>query len=116
MSTRSWSTSCRQGVTVGNSDIDRRDEVAEHEVVSPVTGRVIDRVRLASREEILRAVAALAGPPSAPPQAEVRAFLDRLHEQLVTHQDTLVQTTILETGFILSDSRDIVAATIAFVP
>ena len=83
--------------------------------MSPVTGRAIDRVPLATRDDIERAVAASAGPAAPPSPHEALAFLGRLRDQLVAHEEDLVETTILETGFIRADSRDIVTAAIEFL-
>ena len=91
------------------------DGALPHEVTSPVTGRAIDRIRLSTSHEIVQRLADHGGPARAPDRSEVLAFLGRLHDRLVAHQDALVEITILETGFIRSDSRDIVAGAIEFV-
>jgi acyl-CoA reductase-like NAD-dependent aldehyde dehydrogenase len=87
----------------------------DHAVISPVTGEAIDRVRLATSAAIARTLDTLGGPPSAPPRGEVLAFLGRLHNQIVEHEQELVRTTVLETGFIGSDARDIVGGAIEFL-
>jgi len=84
-------------------------------VISPVTGAPIDRVRLATSEEIRRTLDALGGPPGSPSRADVLSFLARLHDELVRHEPELVRTTMLETGFIGSDCRDIIAGAIEFL-
>jgi aldehyde dehydrogenase (NAD+)/aldehyde dehydrogenase len=91
------------------------DALPEHEVVSPVTGNAIDRVRLSTGRDIARLLADSGGPTRAPDRGDVLAFLGRLHDRLGARQDELVETTILETGFIHTDCRDIVAGAIEFV-
>ena len=99
----------------GALDAARRRVPNGHDVMSPVTGRAIDRVPLATREDIQRIVNAPASPGVPPAPHEVFAFLGRLRDQLVAHEEDLVETTILETGFIRADSRDIVTAAIEFL-
>jgi acyl-CoA reductase-like NAD-dependent aldehyde dehydrogenase len=90
-------------------------EPAYHEVLSPIDGEVIERVPLASADEVARRIAErpdLERPLSRP---EVLAFLRRLHVGLAKRRERLVETTLRETGFIASDSREIVDGAIEFL-
>lgn len=86
-----------------------------HDVRSPVTGESIARVNLASRSEIAEALDRLSGPARPLPAHEVFAFLERFRAQLVQQRELLFERTLLETGFIASDSLDIVNAAIEFL-
>ncbi len=86
-----------------------------HEVISPVTGEAMDQVTLANKEDILQAIHHLSISQAPPSPDEVLEFLHRLKDQLLLHQDILLQKTILETGFIVRDSMEIVCSTIEFL-
>jgi acyl-CoA reductase-like NAD-dependent aldehyde dehydrogenase len=95
----------------------RSEPVSEvaHPVISPATGEILDHVALTTREGLDRILSRL---PLHPPETsadEVFAFLRRLQEQMRKGRDLLVQTTALETGFIFSDSREIVDGAIEFL-
>lgn len=86
-----------------------------HEVRSPVTGEVIDRVGLAAREEIAAALEHLAGPQEWLAFGEVFEFLERLRHELVRERDEFLRRTILETGFVTRDATEIVDGAIEFL-
>ncbi len=86
-----------------------------YDVVSPITGRPVDRVVLAGRQEIDRILRGLSGPREPVTRRDVFAFLERLKDQLALHRDSLVEKTMLETGFIIGDSAEIVDAAIEFL-
>jgi acyl-CoA reductase-like NAD-dependent aldehyde dehydrogenase len=88
---------------------------AHHDVISPVTGQGIDRVPLASAEEIARRLTRLPDVHEPVRAPEVLEFLHRLREQLVSHRERLLEVAVLETGFITGDSREIVSAAIEFL-
>lgn len=103
-------------MTSGRSALQQKDGVSDtHVVRSPVTGEAIDEVSLASKREIAQAIARVSAPDEPMSAQRVFAFLDRLREQLAAHRDILVERTVLETGFITTDSLDIVNATVEFV-
>ncbi|TMQ68190.1 MAG: aldehyde dehydrogenase, partial [Candidatus Eisenbacteria bacterium] len=91
----------------------RSDRAREHEVLSPVTGKVIERVPLRSADEIVRAISI--PEPVALSRPEVLSFLERLQEGLARRRDRLVEVTMLETGFIRNDSEEIIDAAIEFL-
>ena len=86
-----------------------------HEVTSPVTGDVMDQVTLATKDGITRALHHLSKPREAPSKSEVLEFLLRLKDQLQLHEDLFFEKTVLETGFIATDSREIVSGAIEFL-
>jgi len=86
-----------------------------HEVVSPVTGQVLERLPLASREEIVKVLDGLCGPPPALSTREVFDFLARLRHRLQIRRDVLVDQTLLETGFIAVESAEIVDGALDFL-
>ncbi len=95
------------------------DEISQsqsiHDVISPVTGMVIDQVCLASKEEITDALLLLPERPRTLLPDEVLQFLDRLKEQLRMQKDLFYEKTCLETGFIARDSMEIVDSAIEFL-
>src|SRR3972149_9155798 len=86
-----------------------------HDVISPVTGMVIDQVCLASKEDITNALSLLPERPRTLLADEVLQFLDRLKEQLRMQKDLFYEKTCLETGFIARDSMEIVDSAIEFL-
>ena len=86
-----------------------------HEVVSPVTGKPIVRVSLATKEEITGEILRLSKASKSPSHHEVLEFLHRLKDQILLHQDLLLEKTILETGFIIKDSKEIVNSAIEYL-
>ncbi|OGF14381.1 MAG: hypothetical protein A2W00_12830 [Candidatus Eisenbacteria bacterium RBG_16_71_46] len=88
---------------------------AFHDVVSPVTGETMARVRLASPDELGDLLAGLSGPPPEAPAGEVFAFLRRLRDELAAHRDELLRMTILETGFVADHSMEMIAGSIEFL-
>jgi acyl-CoA reductase-like NAD-dependent aldehyde dehydrogenase len=83
--------------------------------LSPITGEPIARVWLASRTDIARALTRINERATPLDGSEVFAFLKRLNEQLVAHKDALFETTVLETGFVARDAREIVDSAIEFL-
>jgi acyl-CoA reductase-like NAD-dependent aldehyde dehydrogenase len=86
-----------------------------HDLVSPVTGEVLERVRLATHEEILAAARRLAESPGSPPPDEIFAFFRRLKAELQARRSEFVRVTIAETGFIARDAEETVEAAIDFL-
>jgi glyceraldehyde-3-phosphate dehydrogenase (NADP+) len=95
----------------------RRDEGVGpgHDVISPVTEEILDTVRLSTPDEILEHIANQAETSKPLSRREVLDFLGRLKEELSCNRDRLVEATILETGFIASDSREIMDGIIEFL-
>jgi len=91
------------------------DEVARHELISPVTGEVIRHVRLASHDEILASARRLMAVPIETQPEDLFAFYRRLERELTSRRDELIRTTIAETGFILRDAEETVDAAIDFL-
>lgn len=88
---------------------------SQFDVVSPVTGERIQDVRLWTADEMRRRIVAHAAPAGPIAPREVLEFLGRLKEEISRHREQLVETTILETGFIAADSREIVDGAIEFL-
>ena len=88
---------------------------ATHDVISPVTGEVLDQVALSSRCEIAQMLDDLSGSHERLSEAELHRCLDRLREQLVERREYLVNLTAMETGFVSQDSIDTVDGVIEFL-
>jgi acyl-CoA reductase-like NAD-dependent aldehyde dehydrogenase len=88
---------------------------AHHDLVSPVTGEVLERVRLATHAEIVEAARRLAVRPCSAPAADIFAFFRRLKDELVSRRGEFVRLTIAETGFIVRDAEETVDAAIDFL-
>jgi acyl-CoA reductase-like NAD-dependent aldehyde dehydrogenase len=88
---------------------------ATHDVISPVTGRVLATVDLATKWDLAEVLKRLSGPAALLPSSEVFAFLERLKDQMVEGREVLLEKTMLETGFIASDSAEIVDGAIGFL-
>lgn len=86
-----------------------------YDLVSPVSGETLERVRLATREEIIRAAARLAGRRVSASREEIFFFLRRLKDQLALRRDRFIERTVSETGFITRDSEETVDAAIDFL-
>jgi acyl-CoA reductase-like NAD-dependent aldehyde dehydrogenase len=67
-----------------------------YDVISPVTGKVIDHVSLATREEIVQAVSLLPERPRNMSAEEVFGFLQRLKEQILRHKDIFLKRPVLK--------------------
>jgi acyl-CoA reductase-like NAD-dependent aldehyde dehydrogenase len=106
-------------VTDRSSLEDGRPESGEpsplHDQVSPVTGEVLERVRLATHGEIAEAACRLAERPCAAPDAHIFAFFRRLKDELVSRRGEFVRLTTAETGFIVRDAEETVDAAIDFL-
>lgn len=89
--------------------------IGGHDVVSPVTGDVIERVPLATREEISALLNRPCESHEPPSSREVIEFLLRLRDQLLAHRDLFFETTVLETGFVAKDTAEIVDGAIEFL-
>ena len=88
---------------------------AWHDLISPVTGSAIDRIRLATPGEIALAASRLSAVSDSPGPDQVFSFLRRLRDQLVLRRDSLVRLTIAETGFIQRDGEETIDAAIDFL-
>lgn len=86
-----------------------------HEAISPVTNKVIGKLPLATREEILESISNISSQPFRPSTDQVFAFLRRLRDQIHAQRELFFETTYLETGFVARDSREIVDGTIEFL-
>lgn len=86
-----------------------------YEVISPVTGKSINKVTLVSKEEIAQALQDLSSSTISPSTSEVFDFLKRLRDQILVHKDLFFEKTYLETGFIARDSMEIISSTIEFL-
>lgn len=86
-----------------------------HDLASPITGELLDRVRLAPPAEILRAFDEVSAPTRAPSADETLAFLERLRGELDKHQDGLLDNMVLESGFIREDCRSMIEGSIEFL-
>lgn len=92
-----------------------RKTASIYEVISPVTGKPIDLVSLSSKEDIFRSIRQLSRPSQPYSPCEVLEFLHRLKDQFLRHQNDFLEKTILETGFITRDSREMVEGVIEFL-
>lgn len=86
-----------------------------HDLISPVTGSMIERIRLATPREIGLAAGRLSADGDAYGPEEVFSFLRRLRDQLMLRRDSLVRLTIDETGFITRDGEETVDGAIDFL-
>jgi len=86
-----------------------------HDVISPVTGMVTDKVYIVPKDEVSKALRQLPARPRTLLVSEVLQFLDRLKEQLRIHKDLFYEKTYLETGFIARDSIEVVDSAIEFL-
>ena len=84
-------------------------------LISPVTGSVVDRIPLRSAREIRAALDGLATDATGPEPAEIFEFLGRLRCQMQLRQGDLVERTVLETGFILEDCREMIQGTLDYL-
>jgi acyl-CoA reductase-like NAD-dependent aldehyde dehydrogenase len=94
----------------GASDHDR----SRYEIVSPVTGEVVDSLTLAGKDEILGTIDQLSRAKEIPSE-EVYSFLKRLAAQMDKQRDLFLDRTHLETGFIARDAQEIVDGAIEFL-
>ena len=86
-----------------------------HDLISPVSGEVLEQVRLASVEEIDARIRVLAARSCAARPEEIFSFFRRLKEELVARRGQLVRVTVAETGFIQRDAEETVDAAIDFL-
>jgi len=93
----------------------RAPDAERHDVISPVTGEILRRVRLASQEEVLASARRLMLHPANASEEDLFAFFHRLRDELRDRREELVRVTILETGFILRDAAEIVDGSIDFL-
>ncbi len=91
------------------------DLAESHDLVSPVTGEVLERIRLASREEIAQEARRLACGAGESSTEDVFSFFRRLEEELVSRRDLFIRMTIAETGFIVRDAEETVDSAIDFL-
>jgi aldehyde dehydrogenase (NAD+) len=91
-----------------------KESASPYELVSPVTGKVVDAVSLASKQEILAGIEHLSQGSSLPAD-EVFRFLRRLAARLDDQRELFFERTYLETGFVAHDSQEIVDGTIEFL-
>ena len=91
--------------------------VEPYSVVSPVNGRVIAQVPLWDAEAIAAQLGATTAASSRQPldEALVLAFLRRFEAEVAASREQLVESTVLETGFIVEHSREIVDGAIEFL-
>lgn len=100
---------------VESNGVDDSPGEAWHDLISPVTGSTIDRIRLATPREIALAASRLSTVSDSPVPDQVFSFLRRLRDQLVLRRDSLVRLTIAETGFIQRDGEETVDGAIDFL-
>src|SRR3990172_6341649 len=86
-----------------------------HDVISPVTGMVTDKVYIVPKYEVSKALRQLPARPRTLLVSEILQFLDRLKEQLRIQKDLFYEKTYLETGFIARDSIEVVDSAIEFL-
>jgi acyl-CoA reductase-like NAD-dependent aldehyde dehydrogenase len=86
-----------------------------HDVVSPVTGDVIERVSLATVDEISAILNRSPRSSEPPSNRDVIGFLLRLKDQLSFHRGLFFERTVLETGFVAKDAAEIVDGAIEFL-
>ncbi len=86
-----------------------------YEAVSPVSGAVLDRVRLWTAREIGTLVERSDPDLLDVPAEDVFAFLGRFREAISSSREELFQKTLLETGFVADDCRELVDAAIEYL-
>jgi len=92
-----------------------RNSPEVYEAVSPVSGAVLDRVRLWTAHEI-SALVEESDPDLLDVSAEdVFAFLGRFREAISSSREELFQKTLLETGFVAGDCRELVDGAIEYL-
>jgi acyl-CoA reductase-like NAD-dependent aldehyde dehydrogenase len=84
-------------------------------IVSPASGEVIGEVRVYSESEILERLASLPRGAVEIDRTEALAFLDRLRAATLDRREELIETTVLETGFTETDSREMLDGSIEFL-
>jgi acyl-CoA reductase-like NAD-dependent aldehyde dehydrogenase len=87
----------------------------EYEVISPVTGTTASRIALATKQEIVECLSALNHRREVLDAKAVFKFLRRLADQLRLQRELFFEATYLETGFIASDSMELVDQAIEFL-
>jgi acyl-CoA reductase-like NAD-dependent aldehyde dehydrogenase len=85
------------------------------EVVSPLTGDPIDRVRLTSKEEIVRILNDLTREQIDLSASEVFAFLERLKDRIQLQKGRFLEKIYLETGFIVRDGEEVLSSALEFL-
>ncbi len=87
----------------------------EYEVISPVTGKTTTRIHLAPKSEITESISALNSQHDYLDFDTVFKFLRRLADQINLQKQLFFEATYLETGFIASDSMEIIDGAIEFL-
>ena len=86
-----------------------------HDVVSPVSGRVLWRVPLSDRNDILAQLAAISEDPLEIETEEVFACLGRLRREIHSRSTVISKIMMMETGFIVRDCRDTLDGALEFL-
>ena len=87
----------------------------EYEVVSPVTGKNTTRILLATKAEIAESLSILNSRYDYLESDAIFEFLRRLADQIKLQKQLFFEATYLETGFIASDSMEIIDGAIEFL-
>ncbi len=86
-----------------------------YEAVSPVSGEILDCVRLWSAHEIGALVEGSNADLLDASAEDVFAFLARFREAISSSREELFQKTLLETGFVAADCREMVDGAIEYL-
>jgi len=86
-----------------------------HEVVSPVSGRVLSRVSLSGRDTIMSQLASVLENRLEMETEDVFACLGRLREEIHSRSAVISEVMMMETGFIVRDCRDTLDGALEFL-
>ncbi|MFO1434627.1 MAG: aldehyde dehydrogenase [Candidatus Competibacteraceae bacterium] len=87
----------------------------EYDVISPVTGKTIRRIPLATKADIADSLIALNSRNEPLVVNTVFEFLRRLADQIELQRNLFLEAIYLETGFIVSDSMEMIDEAIEFL-